>query len=1175
MYFLWIDRLQLRIKTVGKLRSSFYHFFNIFISFFFLILIKKNQFSINLISELKKGKYKYIHINNTTKNFQNNKQMLLFKCYHFFFFLLLSRNFAAETLLSTLCPNDNLVYSSSTYLHNMVQLTTSKVLIAIACQSSGIYFEIRNDAKQTLIQHLITDISPSNGFFKVEAFKDGGFILAAFNTQTSLLVFQTYDASGVKVFTNSRVFPHSQTESTNGVWSMIVSKMTDSEYIVFAGHMTAVDGESFSYIIYHKDGSVQLSIRNEDLKKLNSINVAELMSTRFVFSYVRVRDDSTSTEFFYRIIKFDGTVVQGEERGTPSSLYSNFNRLHGVPIYYDLNEFAIVYGRNENNNNWNNDIFYMRYDLDGNYLTRRQLNTVRTNRNLESVRTLYPGSKKWNVSWSAGSQDGNGLGSYYTIMTGGSITVDETRTNTITEGDQNLQRITPLTLNTFAIVFTCFHSYSGSNFDTVVMTFNTDGVTIKTEISLNTQTNNLVKTNPVITLFENTKEILVIWKVGISTSSCKMYFNFAPFYCTSADSSCILEIPKIYPSKILLRNSLSTAITKKMINGEEGDKTIYSFSVSQVVDCHLGLFTSPATPISTFTMSDINSNKIVFVRTTNNPTLKLTVADSLETSTVFEIAFLIITPTMDLATFNIFKGNSIILTETQLNGTVYEDYVAIFTISNEVRCFFENIDSAGTPITSFSSTNLRANKIKFIHDNSDITPNFDINISDGIETSSFKSASITLKYLSLSFIKSLYLRSGATLDLTSEYLQFEGPDSFDFIYSTLTYLIIQKKTAPGIPLSSFTNTEFSQSQIQIVHDGSDNQPTLCLKTSDSINQSPSVCSTFKFVLKPKLLINQVRVVQGQILLVDENMIKGRVDDTLSILYRVKSTANCFLALSKNKNAPVTSFNKDHLISNQVFLVHDGSITAPNYGIEVYDGELTATLVPTINFFKIPIMSTNALNLIEGETIILNNARVDVQGSSFYNFKLTYYVTNVLNGYFDLSTNPSSVIIKFSDDDLSLQKVRFVHNTDSEPFYEISVKDDVGLSKTLSVSLKYTPKIKITKNSLALKRNENVIINIDNIDVTSLSDESSIVIYIEENKFCWFENINYPSVEIKSFTKKTLKVNLIKLFHDGSVNRPSFKIKASDGTQISKLIEAILAIIHRNSIRIACWKIANS
>ena len=1101
--------------------------------------------------------------------------MLFLKFYNFLFLLFLSRISATETLIANSCPNDNLIYPANAYVHTLVKLTTTKVLIAIACQSSGIYFEIRNDANQIITQKMIAEISPSNGLFKVESFKDGSFVISAFNTQTSLLIFQIFDVSGVKTFTNARVFPHSQVESVNGVWTMIISRRTVNELIVFAGHMTSVDTKSFSYIIYKKDGSAQLSISNTDSSKLNSINIAELMNSRFVITYVKLRADFPSTDFFYLIIQFDGTVILKESRGTPSSIYSEWNRFNGVPIYYEENEFAIVYSKTENNQDSQNDIFIITYQLDGTYILTTQLNSVRNVKNLKLVRNLYPGSNKWIVSWEVtNGQDGDGYGIYYVILTGGSITVSEKRANTITAGDQFLQDVIPLTLNTFAVAFTS-HREDKTNYNTVIMTYNVNGVVIKSEISLNTAMTNSASTYPKMVLFESTKEVFTIWKGGISSSSCRIYYNLASIYCGSNDQNCIIETPKITISKILLRNNLNTPLTDKMILAEEGDKTIYSFSVTQVANGQLKLSASPSTQITTFTLSDITSNKIIFVRTNDSPNLKLTVADSLMTSIAFDISFLIITPTMAWVTFTVFKGNAIILTEAQLNGTIYGNHLAIFSISNAFNCFFVNIDSLGNQITSFSSAALRANKIKFTHDNSETIPMFDISISDGIETSSVMSSTLTLKYLFLSFIQSLTIKSGKALDFSPQYIQFEGPDNFDFISTNLASLTIQKKSSPNIPINTFTNTELLQNQIQIVHDGSETQPIFCLKISDSHNQSPSACATFKIILEPTLLVNKVRVVQGQILLIDENMIKGRVDQTLALLYRVKSTANCFFAHSKNKYAPVTSFNRDNLISNQIFLVPDGSETAPNYDIEVFDGEFTGTLAPKISFFKLPLMTTNALSLVEGETIILNSVGVDVQGSSFYNYKLTYYVTNVLNGYFKLSSNPSSAIQKFSEDELSQKMVSFVHSSDSEPFFEISVKDDVGLSRTLPVSLQYTTKIQITKNYFSFNRGESIIVSTENINATSLVDGSSIIIYIEENAFCWFENTNYPSVEIKSFTKKTLKGNLIKLFHDGSVNRPSFQIKVSDGTQKSKLIEAAIEyngirslIVERNDVFIS-------
>ena len=1085
--------------------------------------------------------------------------MVFLKFSSFFLLFFLFKHFQAQTLVATTCGGNNLVYVGDFPNQNVIQLTSSTFLIVIVCQTSGIYFEIRNDQNVISASRLVSDITPLNGYFMVDKFQDGGFVISAFNTQTNFLNFQTFNPLGNVVVPNKIVFLSTQT--TSAVWSMLVTKMQGaSDYIVFAGHMTQIDAGLFTYVIYKKDGSTSSSTQREASKKLNTINIFELTNSSIVIAYNKAKSTSTITDIFFRKVKLGITSTSIDPEST-IQWQSSFNRGSSFLIYNGGTDFAFVYSTDQDNLPEKREIWFARYQVDGTPIGEFKLSTVQSIKTIYSVKSLYPESGKWIVSWTSMGQDGDNLGIYFSIQTNGLITTTERRANLITAGEQSFHDVTYMTINTFAFVY---HSVRSNPiyWNTEIITYNDDYSVIKSEIQINPSNVNTVKPFPKILLIETVKQLLIIWKGGAS----KLYTKYYNIYSQLAnDPNCVLNYPKITVSKILLRTTVNIPITNSMLSVDDGDKIVYNFMVSQITDGYFAYSALPLESASVFTWQDITLNKIIFYRSSQTlPTAKLKVLDATITSQEFDLSFEVVPqPTLYLVPFAIFKGNSIILTLDVVNGMVSAGFIATLTISNSVSCFFENIDSQGTHINSFLLTDVMTNKIRFIHDNSETKPSFDVQISDGVEITS-KNALIDIKHLALSFNKLITIRNEGFLTFSSDYLQIEAPDNYLIILVKKVSVFFRKKTSLDVETTSFTKTEFLQNEIEIVHDGSNIQPILSFKVSDNINESPpSTFATFFVISKPILLINKITIAQGQILLIDETMIKGKVDDSLTtplttpLIYRVKSTTNCYFSSSQNKDQPISSFTPDNLISNQIFILHDGSQIAPLYDIEVFDGEVAGTLPATINFIIMPIMMTNFMNLHEGSTIILNENDINVQGFSFKNYQLTYYISSVINGYFELSSAPSSTITKFTQDELNQKKVHFVHNSDLEPFFEISVQDDSGFSPTLPVSLIYIPKIQITKNFFSLKKGESFIINLDNIDVGSLSNDSLLVIYIEENEFCWFENIINPSFEIKSFTKKMLQANSIKFFHDGSENRPSFKLKASDGTDTSKPIGALI------------------
>ncbi len=110
-----------------------------------------------------------------------------------------------------------------------------------------------------------------------------------------------------------------------------------------------------------------------------------------------------------------------------------------------------------------------------------------------------------------------------------------------------------------------------------------------------------------------------------------------------------------------------------------------------------------------------------------------------------------------------------------------------------------------------------------------------------------------------------------------------------------------------------------------------------------------------------------------------------------------------------------------------------------------DGALNsniATVTLTINPVNdAPLITMNQLMLLEGSTVVLSNANLNASDLEQSPAQLTYTISNVTRGQFELSAAPSSAISTFTQADVNAGLVVFVHDaSDFAPTYDVTVSD---------------------------------------------------------------------------------------------------------------------------------------
>jgi hypothetical protein len=99
----------------------------------------------------------------------------------------------------------------------------------------------------------------------------------------------------------------------------------------------------------------------------------------------------------------------------------------------------------------------------------------------------------------------------------------------------------------------------------------------------------------------------------------------------------------------------------------------------------------------------------------------------------------------------------------------------------------------------------------------------------------------------------------------------------------------------------------------------------------------------------------------------------------------------------------------------------------------------------------PMEATNTLTLVEGDAIALSNENISYADPN--NDPITFTVIGVTNGHFALVSNQTAPITTFTQEDINLGRIAFVHNgSEYAPTYEIQARDNYANTAPRSVGI---------------------------------------------------------------------------------------------------------------------------
>ena len=276
--------------------------------------------------------------------------------------------------------------------------------------------------------------------------------------------------------------------------------------------------------------------------------------------------------------------------------------------------------------------------------------------------------------------------------------------------------------------------------------------------------------------------------------------------------------------------------------------------------------------------------------------------------------------------------------------------------------------------------------------------------------------------------------------------------AFSTTSNTITFTVtssancyFQLATNPGVSLTSFTQTQINNTQIQLVQTGSSNAPSYTLQVSDTI-ATQSLAATITFVLMPTITLNQLTIKQNTIVNLTSANVQGTVSNGLTLTFVVWSNQNGHFIVDGIIDAGF--FNLQQLLNNQVQFSADNTINPPNYSLKAYDGQDYSNILPVnVTFIISPTITINNISIEQSASVHISNKMIKgIAGLGFSVQK--YYVSNVLFSNFERFDSPNIAISSFRPQDIENNQIVYIQNGSSNvPSFTICISDGSDSSCT--------------------------------------------------------------------------------------------------------------------------------
>jgi hypothetical protein len=394
----------------------------------------------------------------------------------------------------------------------------------------------------------------------------------------------------------------------------------------------------------------------------------------------------------------------------------------------------------------------------------------------------------------------------------------------------------------------------------------------------------------------------------------------------------------------------------------------------------------------------------------------------------------------------------------------------------------------------------------------------------------------------------LSISRASTAILNAEMLNTTGAVSSANLIMTVSAVqdgYFEAITNIGQAITTFTQQQINQGQIQFVHDGTGFAPSYAISVSASAGLatvSPVVAQITFIQNPPVLLSNSLTLSRMQTISLSPFQLNTTdiLFNTSNIVFTLNNIQHGYFQITTQFGQTATSFTQLQVNQGQIQFVHDGSAFAPSYSVVVADpGMAIPAATAQITFTQNPpVLLNNQLLMTQGQSIVFSQTQINSVSVVYSDpTNLVMAINNLQGGHFEIVTQPGQVITTFTQQQINQEQVRFIQDGSCyAPTYAVTLSD-TGMTispSSAQVSLTLFART-VVNNTMAINQGQPVVLGSSQLSAIGFNDMDT------QNLRFLITNPRHIAFTRLVFFQKELALAEVVGTHDGSLIPPSYDV----------------------------------
>ena len=295
-----------------------------------------------------------------------------------------------------------------------------------------------------------------------------------------------------------------------------------------------------------------------------------------------------------------------------------------------------------------------------------------------------------------------------------------------------------------------------------------------------------------------------------------------------------------------------------------------------------------------------------------------------------------------------------------------------------------------------------------------------------------------------------------------------------------------------------------------------------------------------------LSANSLTINQNQALILSSQNLDGAdvTHPISSISFIVNTVQHGQFTLVSAPGQAITQFTQSQVNAGQVQFVHDGSLSAPSFTVQVQGVTfvISSPQTATVTFYRQPILSSNSLSINQGQSVLFTPGFLNVINEDYSGNQVMFVISNLQHGQFQLLPAQTNVT-QFTEQQLQNGQVQFVADgTASSPSYQVSVSDPYFTLAPAAAAVTFYRQ-PVLNNTLTINQGQSVVLTPSFLTHEDYpSDQVNFTVSsVEHGQF----QLLPANTSVAQFTEQQLLSGQVQFVADGTTSSPSYQVGVSD------------------------------